>query len=269
MKTSSLRPAVTAVAAVTLTALSLFASCAQAQACSKQSPGYSVALFELYTSEGCSSCPPADKYLSELRSKHFAPEQAVLLSMHVDYWNDIGWKDVYSKRVLTERQRWLSALAGSRTIYTPEVFMGGQELRGGVDGWRNAVPEAVKRINSRPAQADIHIALGKLNGNSLPLEVNVKAKQNGKLFVALVESGLVSEVKSGENSGAVLKHDYVVREWLAPVSLSGDASQTRAALTRAISLPAGANSKNMGIAAFVQNDKGEVLQALSLPLCNG
>jgi hypothetical protein len=252
-----------------LSLLGLGCNASLAQSCSKQSPNYSVALFELYTSEGCSSCPPADKFVSDLRNSNFAPDQAVLLSMHVDYWNYIGWKDVFSKRVFTERQRWLSDLVGSRTIYTPEVFMGGREVRGGVSGWRSTVPETVKRINSRPAQADINISLGKLSGNSLAVAVNAKAKQNGTLFVALVENDLVTKIKAGENSGVTLKHDYVVREWIGPINLSGNASQTTAALSRAITVPAGANAKNLGVAAFVQNEKGEVLQALSLPLCNG
>jgi hypothetical protein len=234
-----------------------------AQACSKQSPAYSVALLELYTSEGCNSCPPADKYVSSLRAAGVTPENAVLLSMHVDYWNDIGWKDVFSKHEITERQRWLANLAGSRTVYTPEVFMSGKELR----GWRGRVPESVKQINSKPAQADITISLGKLAGNKLPVEVSAKAAQGGKLYVALVENGLATDVKSGENSGLILKHDFVVREWLAPITLTADAKGNKAALSRALSVPAGAVGKNLSVAAFVQNDKGEVLQALDLPIC--
>jgi hypothetical protein len=239
---------------------------ALAQTCSKQSPAHSVALLELYTSEGCSSCPPADKFLSGLRGTGVTEDQAVLLSMHVDYWNDIGWKDVYSKHVITERQRWLTGLKGGHTIYTPEIFMAGQELRGGVGGWRTGVPETLKRINSQAARADIGISLGQLAGGSLPVDVSAKSAQKGKLYVALVENALVSDVKSGENSGVVLKHDYVVREWLGPFGLNPDG---KAAFSRAIAVPAGANGKNLGVAAFVQNDKGEVLQALALALCNG
>ncbi len=242
---------------------------ALAEGCSKHSPAHSVALLELYTSEGCNSCPPADKFVSGLRASGVTAEQAVLLSMHVDYWDNIGWKDVYSKHEITERQRWLSNLVGSHTIYTPEVFMGGKELRGGVGGWRSGVPETVKRINSKPAQADITISLGKPAANSLPVEVNVKAGQAGKLFVALVESGIATDVKAGENNGSVLKHDFVVREWLGPIVLSGDAKESKAAWSRAVAIPAGAVAKNLGIAAFVQNDKGEVLQALALPVCGG
>lgn len=242
----------------------LAASAALAQSCSKQSPAHSIALLELYTSEGCSSCPPADKYVSSLRGSGISADQAVLLSMHVDYWDDIGWKDPFSKKTATERQRWLTSLAGGRTIYTPEVFMSGQELR----SWRNNVPDAVKRINGQPARADIKISLGAATGGNLPVEVAATAKQKGKLYLALVESGIAIDVKSGENSGSMLKHDFVVREWLGPFALTGD-KETRAQVSRAIAIPVGANSKNLGVSAFVQNERGEVLQALSLPLCNG
>jgi hypothetical protein len=251
-----------ATVCVALSGMALSSAMA-AESCSKQSPAYRVALLELYTSEGCSSCPPADKFVSGLRASGVTPEQAVFLSMHVDYWDDIGWKDVFSKHVITERQRWLSGLAGAKTIYTPEIFMGGQELR----GWSDGVQGAVKRINAKPAQADITISLGKLAGNSLPVEINAKAAQGGKLFVALVENGLATDIKAGENSGRVLKHDFVVREWVGPITLTADAKQNREVFARALTVPAGAVAKNLGVTAFVQSDKGEVLQALALPIC--
>src|ERR1700739_1342795 len=97
-----------------------------ANACRAQSPAHRVALLELYTSEGCSSCPPADQYVAGLRASGVTADQAVVLSEHVDYWNYIGWKDPYSRAAFTERQRWLSDLAGSHTIYTPEMFIAGR-----------------------------------------------------------------------------------------------------------------------------------------------
>jgi hypothetical protein len=244
-------------------------SAAIAQTCSNQSPAHTVALLELYTSEGCSSCPPADKFVGGVH-RTLGINQVVPLALHVDYWDYIGWKDVFAKREFTERQRWLSNAGGSHTVYTPEMFVAGQELR----NWSGGLPATVKRINERPAQADIGIALGKLAGNSLAIEVNATMAQNvahnaaqrGKLFVALYENGLASAVKAGENSGATLKHDYVVREWIGPVALGGDG---KARLSRALSVPPGAVGKNLGVAAFVQSDRGEVLQALALPLCGG
>lgn len=242
-----------------------------ANSCSARSPAYRVALLELYTSEGCSSCPPADQYVSGLRASGVTPEQAVLLALHVDYWNDIGWKDPFSHAAYSARQRWLTGLAGSRTVYTPELFVAGQELRGGVDRWTGGVPAAVKRINAQAAQADIRITLGQASAAGVPLEVNASAARGGTLFVALVESGLASKVTAGENSGRLLRHDHVVRAWLAPVALSagGKAGVNIATVTRTLPLPPGAAPDRLGVSAFVQSERGEVLQALSLPLCGG
>jgi hypothetical protein len=243
-----------------------------ANSCALQSPAHRVALLELYTSEGCDSCPPADLFVSGLRAAGVAPQQAVILSEHVDYWNYIGWKDPFSRAAFTERQRWLSDLAGSRTIYTPEIFIAGKELRGGTNGgWSSGVPAAVKRVNDTAAQADISIVLGVAGSGGLPVEVKASSPREGKLYVALVESGVASQVTAGENKGRLLHHDFVVREWLAPVSLSADAKSGKntAGLVRTLALPPGASAGKLGISAFVQTDKGEVLQALSLPACGG
>jgi len=234
---------------------------ALAAGCSVQSPAYRIALLELYTSEGCSSCPPADRYVSGLRADGVTAQQAVLLSEHVDYWNYIGWKDPFSSKAYTDRQRWLSELAGSRTIYTPEIFVGGKEQR----GWPRGVADTVKRINGLAAQADIGITLDASSAGGLAVSVTAKSAHDGKLFVALVENGVASQVKAGENSGRLLRHDFVVREWLAPVPLASGG----AIISRTLALPAGAVANRLGISAFVQTDKGDVLQALSLPVCGG
>jgi hypothetical protein len=235
-------------------------------ACSGSSPAHTVALVELYTSEGCDSCPPADKFFSGLRAGGVASEQAVLLSLHVDYWNYIGWKDMYSRPAFTERQRKLADLVGSRTIYTPEMFIAARELRS--DRWQGGVQESVKRVNATPARADIAISLGTPGPAGLPIEVKASALVNGKLHVALVQSGIDSQVKSGENRGRLLHHDYVVREWLTPVALDGKAAKPAAAVVRTVTLPAGALPKNLAVSAFVQSERGEILQAFSLPLCD-
>jgi hypothetical protein len=241
-----------------------------AQQCSAQSPAHSVALLELYTSEGCDSCPAADQFVSGLRAAGVAPEQAVVLSLHVDYWDYIGWKDPFSRRVFTERQHWLSDLAGTRTIYTPEIFIGARELRGGVKGWNTGVPASVKRINQQPARADIHIAIGHLTAGGLPVAVRASAGQAGKLYVALVQDGLASDVKQGENRGRTLRHDFVAREWIAPVPLTAQAAgRNAAALSRTLLVPPGARIKDLSVSAFVQSDQGELLQAFALPACGG
>jgi hypothetical protein len=244
---------------------SLPLSAAIAQSCTKHSPSYSVALLELYTSQGCSSCPPAEKTLSQLRNnKESAPlglDRVVPLALHVDYWNYIGWQDVFSDRVYTDRQRWLSGLAASRTIYTPEVFVAGKELR----DWSGSLPAVVKRINSTPAKADIKISVGKIDAGAIATEVVARAAEGGNLYVALYENALSTDIKAGENSGVTLQHDFVVRQWVGPLPL-GDSKNTAATLSRALTVPIGAQVKNLGVAAFVQSRQGEVLQALALPV---
>lgn len=253
-----------------LAALTMLAPDAMAaqQACSKHSPAHTIALLELYTSEGCDSCPPANKFVSAFRSQSapaagLTADQVVPLSLHVDYWDYIGWKDVFAQRIFTERQRWLSNLAASRTIYTPEFFVAGKELR----DWRSDVPATVRRINLRPAQASIDITAGQVVNGSLRVDVTAQSALSGKLYVALYENALTTDVRAGENRGVSLKHDYAVRDWSEPVALKGEIKGGKASISRSIAVPPAWLIKNLGVAAFVQSEQGEVLQALSLPLC--
>jgi hypothetical protein len=189
----------------------------------------------------------------------------VPLALHVDYWDYIGWKDRFARREHTERQRWLSGLARSKTIYTPEMFVSSRELR----DWNTAgrLPDALRRINAKPAEADIVLRQRERTGAAVPIEIEVRAPAGGKLFVALFENGLSSQVKSGENSGTTLKHDYVVRDWLGPIGVPPNPGQQKVALPRALAVPADAQPRRLGVASFIQAEEGEVLQALSTPLC--
>jgi hypothetical protein len=243
-------------------AAGVFLQGAMAQGCSARSPAHTVALIELYTSEGCSSCPPADQFLSSRRGAGIRPDQAVLLSLHVDYWNYIGWKDPYSHPQFTARQRWLSDLARTRTIYTPEFFVAGKEAR----DWSGGLDAAIKRINGMPAQAGIAISMGAPVVAGLPVQVNASGPAGAKLFLALAENGIATKVGAGENGGRTLRHDYVVRDWSAPVTLGSDG---KAVLSRTIPIPRGAFASSLGVAAFVQSEQGAVLQALSLDACGG
>ena len=241
-------------------ALAAATATAAAQTCSATSPAHTVALVELYTSEGCSSCPPADQFLGSRRAAGLRADQAVLLSLHVDYWNDIGWIDPFSRAAFTARQRWLSNLAGTRTIYTPEFFIAGKELR----NWDDGLQSAVQRINARPARAAIAVHAATPGAREWAVNVNAAAAPGSLLQLALVESSLASKVVRGENAGRTLRHDFVVRDWLAPVPVGADG---KVSVARVLPLPPGAVRANLGISAFVQNAEGEVLQALALPAC--
>ena len=122
---------VTRAIALAVALTTLFASglaSAAGAVCASHSPSHRVALVELYSSEGCNSCPPADNWLSQWKNSG-ASQSIVPLALHVDYWNSLGWTDRFSQHRFTERQQTLTDLAGGHTIYTPEIFVSGRELR--------------------------------------------------------------------------------------------------------------------------------------------
>ncbi|MEO7725645.1 MAG: DUF1223 domain-containing protein [Burkholderiales bacterium] len=237
--------------------------------CVKQSPAHAVALIELYTSEGCSSCPPADRWLSHIERDGYNVDELIPLSLHVDYWDQLGWKDRFASARFTERQRVLANLSRSRVVYTPEVFLNSRELR----NWDSAaeVRQAVKKINAMPAMADIRLELDLASPSQVPIKARFTLKSGAagrqpQAYVALYESKLITDVKAGENRNVSLHHDYVVREWLGPIELTGGAAEygKKLALDRAW------NPKNLGVVAFIQDPgSGEVLQATALPFCRG
>ncbi|HEY4372447.1 MAG TPA: DUF1223 domain-containing protein [Burkholderiales bacterium] len=234
-----------------------------AATCEKASGPGTAAVLELYTSEGCSSCPPADKWLSGV--SHTGGE-VVPLGFHVDYWDYIGWKDEFASAAYSQRQKDVNAWAKSRVIYTPQVMLNGRDYR----AWHDK-PFALEaaRLKSLPAKAQLHIALRPgTNGLAAQVEASVPdaAQRSGAaLYLALTQSNLVTPVKAGENRGVTLHHDNVVREWIGPIAL--DASG-RAQVTRELRLPKGAKLADLGVSAVVQRPgSGEVLQALALPAC--
>ena len=247
----------------TFLALLLFlAGPALAGGCKAESGKTTVALVELYTSEGCSSCPPADRWLSGLAARGFTPDRVVPLALHVDYWDYIGWKDPYAKREFSQRQRKLSQLQRMALVYTPQVMLHGRDFR----RWHTAeFDRAVAAINARPAQARITLEILGMDGSSLDAQANAALADPARsgdaaLYLAVYENRLMSRVSAGENSGRTLTHDHVVLEWQGPFAFSprGTVSERR---TLAL-LPKGAPERS-GLVAFVQDRRtGEVLQAL-------
>ena len=100
-------------------------------ACDVKSGPKTTALVELYTSEGCSSCPPADKRLSQFPAHDYSLEQVVPISLHVDYWDDLGWKEPFAQPQFSERQSWLVHANGHKTSFTPHFFVSGRKFATG------------------------------------------------------------------------------------------------------------------------------------------
>jgi hypothetical protein len=266
----SLRAA--AVAVLALAAAADDGAAPAGAACSAHSPARRVALVELYSSEGCSSCPPAERWLGQWRDGG-SGAGVVPLALHVDYWNSLGWTDRFSQHRFTERQEALAAYAGGHLIYTPEVFVAGREL--GDWATPGSLDARLRELAAQPAQADVAIGLARAASGANALEVDARfAARPGapsalNAYVAVYENALSSEVDAGENRGATLHHDRVVRAWLGPVPLVAGVAR----IHRDVALDdplAGAPPGRFGAAAFVEDARtGDVLQAADRPACSG
>jgi len=140
------------------------ANAVSGNACSAVSPAHRAALVELYTSEGCDSCPPADNWLSRIDHERQA-NTIIPLALHVDYWDDFAWRDRFAQAAFTARQRRLASKGGRHVVYTPEVFIAGEELR----SWssRSEFESRIQQLNAETPLADIHIdAHGSAPGRS-------------------------------------------------------------------------------------------------------
>jgi hypothetical protein len=225
--------------------------------CSAVSPAHQVALIELYTSQGCSSCPPADRWLSQLAVR-YSRDRVVPIALHVNYWDYIGWKDPYARGEFTARQRALAALSGGRTVYTPGVFVQGLEF----PQWsgRASLDDAVRTVAATPSAVRISVsaavtdAVVTVNANAVALS----SAPEPRLYLALVESGLATNVRAGENRGETLRNDRVVRAWTGPLPLAPGPVQW--------TLPAQVDRGRTSIVGFAQGADGRVLQAVDLPL---
>jgi hypothetical protein len=240
----------------------LLALPAYAAQCVSESGPSTAALVELYTSEGCSSCPPAERWLGSL-GKRYPGTAVVPLALHVDYWDYLGWKDPYAKREFSVRQRKLSRLQRMALVYTPQVMLQGRDFR----GWgTKAFDEAVERINFEPAKARLKLTVLEADAKGLEVEARAELVQpagDAVLYLTAYQSRVESKVMAGENRGRILTHDHVVLEWLGPFEMGQQRVERRT-----LPLLPGATAANSGAAAFVQDRRtGEVLQALLRPSC--
>ncbi len=231
----------------------VLAGSAAAAVCSATSGAQAPQVIELYTSEGCSSCPPADRWLSTLKGR----SDVLALSFHVDYWDRLGWADRFASRAATDRQYGWARTHRSNNVYTPQVVAGGQDWR----RWPALPPAAVAAGASAP-----RLTLQR-EGQRVKASVSALAGGSGRLggYWAVLEDGHQSRVLAGENSGETLRHDHVVRlyqplaEWPA-----GTAQQ--------LELPVlDGNPTNPRRVALVVFDAANQrpLQALSLALSGG
>lgn len=224
-------------------------------------------VLELYTSEGCSSCPPADRWLSSLRT---GPDVLVPLAFHVDYWDAIGWADRFAQPAFAGRQREAVRRQRSRVAYTPQVLVDGRDLG---DWFRpRALDAAAQAVAARTPVADLTLR-AVAGADALDADLQIRWRQQAAPAVAaylvITEDRLESRVNAGENRGAILRHDYVVRRMLGPFAPpSAPATATSWPVTQRITIGRDWKRADLAISAFVQrSDSGEMLQAVRLPLC--
>jgi len=169
------------------------------------------AVVELFTSEGCNTCPPAEKLFSEMKSDAKKNGKNILfLEYHVDYWNRLGWKDPYSSFQFTNRQKNYTSVLDEESMYTPMMIVNGTKSFIGSD--REKANAAVGEALASTPASELKIKIDSTAADTLYLHYETtKADKNYFIRAAITEDGLVSKITKGENSGLTLSHDAVVR----------------------------------------------------------
>ena len=255
-----------AFAFLALSALSIiacgFSEKAEAQVSPKpvtmNTPGPKPVLVELFTSQGCSSCPPADAVLQALAEETEKGEAEVIaLSYHVDYWNRLGWRDPYSQAAFSDRQRIYARHINDRGVYTPQLVINGQS--GHIGSRQREVRAAIAEANLLPVEIEAAATWSKQE-NTIRIDYKLsELRDQATLQLALISTAVDNEVPRGENRGRHLSHTNVVRE-LIPIE------QTDTEGSYSIDLPAELHgNSDLAIVLFVQNTRNmEVLGTSAL-----
>ncbi|HXT21499.1 MAG TPA: DUF1223 domain-containing protein [Thermoanaerobaculia bacterium] len=240
-------------AALALLPLVALLACARGDAAAPPSgtPARPV-LVELFTSQGCSSCPPADRMLAELAAQPAGERAVVPLAFHVDYWNYIGWTDPFSSVDWSERQRRYGSAFGGGRIYTPELVIAGASDCVGTDGAK--LRKLVAKAAAEPERATVELQPGSRVAGSWRVTVRAQRRAEAgapaaEVLLALYENGLETPVSRGENASRQLHNDRVVRRLVRAATLpagGGNAEQR-------IEVPVDAAwGRDVGLVAFVQ-----------------
>lgn len=201
-----------------------------------------IAVVELFTSEGCSSCPPADE--AAIRISRDYPDNVYFLGFHVDYWDGLGWKDEFSKQSFTDRQQKYAGIFNLNSIYTPQVIINGEKETVG-----SRETELRKIINGE-LKNEVADSIGlnmKVSGENIQIAYDVTARK--LLHLALVQLKATTNVKKGENSGHRLNHINIVR-----VFKTIDTGKARKG-TIPFTIPEGLTTKDISIIAYLQDER--------------
>ena len=217
-------------------------------------------VLELFTSQGCSSCPPADKLLSKLRGEKFDGGVVIPLAYHVDYWNHLGWSDPFSSPKWSARQRDYAAAIKSAQVYTPQLIVNGSvQLVGSAEGQVRA--EIARQLEGSD-RGKVVIDQITRAGNELEVQLRAKldrgaAANRADVVVALFENGLATTVTRGENANRNLANDSIVRWQSRSFELAPDGTEVTAKVR--IPLADGWRVDHLGVASFVQEPKSRAI----------
>ena len=166
---------------------------------------HKVSLIELYTSEGCSSCPPADRFIRSLGKQEGLFSTFIPLAFHVDYWDYIGWADPYARPAFSDRQRRYARIHDAGRVYTPGFFINGNEWRGFFSRQRN--------WQGSPSQKKVGSLSVTYQHPNFQATFEGTLPGDARLNTAWIGLGLTSSIQRGENRGKTLQHDFVVLQW--------------------------------------------------------
>jgi hypothetical protein len=232
----------------------------QAATSTKQMP-----VVELFTSEGCGACPPADRWAKQLSSHGLDDDHVVVLGFHIDYLNDRkGWVDKFAKPEFSDRQRQLVLLNLYKTVFTPQIIISGETIH----AWEKHATKLVKAIGKLDAEADIKVSIQKENNKFV---INTKTivrgeanQKQSKLYIAITEDDIKNVAFAGDNRGTEFNHQNLVRKWLGPFDLNTTGDTVT---STEISIEPEWQQNKLTVVAIVQNlEDGFVLQALPIAL---
>jgi len=208
-------------------------------------------VLELFTSQGCSDCPPADAQLNELGA---STAGVIPLAYHVDYWNHLGWSDPFSSAQFSERQEDYAHALKINAPYTPQIVIGGATQFVGSD--RSSIARALTEAQTAPALGHVGLRTSLAGQAPRSLQVKLKAQVGSSapgpfvVMVAVYENGLVTRVGAGENGGRELKDDYTVRKLVRAFAIEGTQAVEKEVT---VDLDPTWSVDRLGAAAFIQN----------------
>lgn len=200
--------------------------------------GPAPVVVELFTSQGCSSCPPADALIHDIANDPAMRGRVIPLSFHVDYWDSLGWRDPFSSADWTKRQALYARAMHLSSAYTPQAVING--TREFVGSNRAAMSAALEKASNEKPRTEIALS-ARREGNSLVANIHATVPANDDLMLAIVEDGVTTKIKHGENAGRTITNDAIVRKLI------------RVTGRTTVTVPLDSAWHNVGAAAFVQD----------------